>query len=99
MTQDAMTARIRRWQLVTLAVLALLVGYLAGQVAPAASAQPAGSLVLLNTGNCRTGSAGPGTMYQPDVVNVPDGAIVTAVYMTQDRAGRPEPRFIYTVCR
>lgn len=39
MTQDARTTQVRRWQLVTLAALALLFGYIAGQSAPVSAAQ------------------------------------------------------------
>ena len=55
MTQDAMTAQVRRWQLVALLVIALLAGYIAGQLTPGVTAQGIGAKVQLDTSNCYTG--------------------------------------------
>ena len=43
--------QVRRWQLIALTAVALLIGYIAGQVTPAASAQPV-TKVQLDLSNC-----------------------------------------------
>lgn len=63
----------RRWKLVALASMALLIGYIAGQISPSANAQQAATKVQLDTSNCIMGAT------QWYLANVPDGAIVTAV--------------------
>jgi hypothetical protein len=45
----------RRWKLVAFASLALLVGYVAGQLTPSAAAQVQTVRFQLDTSNCRAG--------------------------------------------
>jgi hypothetical protein len=91
-------ADVRRWKLVAFASLALLIGYVAGQLSPSATAQQGVTKVQLDTSNCRTESVDPPMSPLPELLSVPDGSVVTAVYLTQD-SGEVLPRFIYTVCR
>ena len=98
MSQDVVTERVRRWQLVTFATLAILVGYVAGQLTPSTSAQPAATAVQLSTANCRTGSFTPDASDRFDVQRAPEGAIVTATYTAQRPSGTVERRFVYAVC-
>lgn len=80
-------AQVRRWKLVAFVSLALLIGYLVGQLAPRATAQATTS-VQLNTSNCRVGST------RRPLENVRDGRIVTAVYVDD----RGNLNFIYAFC-
>lgn len=63
----------RRWKLVALAALATMIGYVAGQLSPSATARQGVTKAQLDTSNCRIGST------RWSLATIPDGAIVTAV--------------------
>lgn len=73
----------RRWKLVALASLALLIGYVAGQLTPSASAQQGVTKVQLDTSNC--------TVSYTRTLVLPTGAIPTAFH-----AG--EGALFYAIC-
>ena len=77
----------RRWKLVALASMALLIGYIAGQLSPSANAQQGVTKVQLDTSNCRMRAT------QWYLHNVPDGAIVTAVV-----GSGSEVSFVHVTC-
>ena len=75
MTQPASDPVARRWQVVALMAIMLLIGYIAGGFAPNATAQQTVTKVQLDTTNCRTyytmGAARPETV----VTGIPGGGI------------------------
>jgi hypothetical protein len=86
MTQPT-TAQVRRWQLVALTAVALLVGYIAGQSSPVAGAQQGVTRVQLDTSNCQTFTT-------VNLGGTPRGTIITASYV--DAQGRPT--LLYSSC-
>ena len=80
-------ADVRRWKLVALASLALLIGYVAGQLSPSANAQQGVTKVQLDTSNCRMQSTRWG------LGNLRDGDIVTAVV-----GAGSEMTYLYVSC-
>lgn len=79
--------KARRWKLTALASLALLIGYVAGQLTPSATAQQSVTRVQLDTSNCRTGAT------EWYLANVPEGAVVTEIV-----GGGSEVTFIHFTC-
>ena len=89
-------AEARRWKLTALASLALLIGYLAGQLAPSATAQPAATTVQLDTSNCRVERIDEAS--RPSLREPFPAGILTAIGQSTPNTGTTGRTFYFTVC-